>query len=170
MRVRRRSFLSLEEVSEVPVLDELESTWSQAKRTALAAAWPAFRRRIGGFATGSITAIGRFGVWRRRAGVNETSMRKHLQRLRDKLRKDIEMNELTNTPETPAGLPARILELLAKPKLVDLPENPVGAVNGDAPEAMAGIFLARSSGNRQFAVRKSTGSGICVGSFLALYQ
>jgi RNA polymerase sigma-70 factor, ECF subfamily len=127
-RVRRRSFLSLDDVSEPPVLDELESTWSQAQRMALAAA-------LVGLAAEDRRLCDRFyhGRWTIRrladeAGVNETAMRKRLQRIRDKLRKDIEMSELADSPETPAGIPAKILELLARPKLVDLPENPVGVV------------------------------------------
>jgi len=64
------------------------------------------------------------------AGVDETAMRKRLQRIRDKLRKEIEMSERRAIrPEgLPADLPARILELLARPQLTDLPENPVGKV------------------------------------------
>jgi tRNA synthetases class II core domain (F) len=56
-------------------------------------------------------------------------MRKRMQRIRDRLRKEIEMAELRDA--RPAGstrdLPARIVELLARPRLTDLPENPVGA-------------------------------------------
>jgi RNA polymerase sigma-70 factor (ECF subfamily) len=127
-RVRRRSFLSLEDAAEVPVLDELENAWSQAQRTALAAALvnlPPNDRQL----------CDRFyhGNWSVRrlaedAGASETSMRKRLQRIREKLRKEIEMNELANAPVTPNEMPAKIVELLARPTLIDLPENPVGAV------------------------------------------
>ena len=41
------------------------------------------------------------------------------------------MNEQQNSPtlpQAPDSLPARIVELLAKPTLIDLPENPVGVI------------------------------------------
>ena len=52
--------------------------------------------------------------------ISEGAVRKRLQRVRERLRKGIAMNE-TNLPE-------RIVELLSKPNLTALPENPVGAV------------------------------------------
>jgi phenylalanyl-tRNA synthetase alpha chain len=57
-------------------------------------------------------------------------MRKRLQRIRDKLRKEIEMSErkAINPSDIPRDLPARIVELLARPQLTELPENPVGQV------------------------------------------
>src|SRR5438445_1795157 len=57
-------------------------------------------------------------------------MRKRLQRIRDRLRKEIEMSErrAIRPEEIPEDMPARILELLARPQLTDLPENPVGKV------------------------------------------
>jgi RNA polymerase sigma factor (sigma-70 family) len=63
-------------------------------------------------------------------GIDPAAMRKRLQRVRDKLRKEIEMDEkrsLDGRP-LPEALPASIMELLARPRLVDLPENPVAAV------------------------------------------
>jgi hypothetical protein len=60
--------------------------------------------------------------------VDETTMRKRLQRVRDKLRREIEMSEqqaMSVAPD-PSRLSERILELLARPRLTDLPENPVG--------------------------------------------
>ena len=54
-------------------------------------------------------------------------MRKRLQRVRDKLRKEIEMAEQRGAD--PWAMPAicrqKLIELLARPRLTDLPENPV---------------------------------------------
>jgi hypothetical protein len=57
-------------------------------------------------------------------------MRKRLQRIRDRLRKEIEVAEqrAIRPGDIRAGLPAKIVELLARPTLTDLPENPVGGV------------------------------------------
>ena len=52
--------------------------------------------------------------------ISEAAVRKRLQRIRERLRKGIAMNEI--------DLPERIVELLSKPNLTALPENPVGAV------------------------------------------
>jgi len=56
-------------------------------------------------------------------------MRKRLQRLRDKLRreKESEQREIRAEQIHP-DFPARIVDLLARPQLTDLPENPVGSV------------------------------------------
>ncbi len=64
------------------------------------------------------------------AGVEPAAMRKRLQRIRQKLRKEIEMDEqrILETHPVPHDLPGSIVELLARPRLVDLPDNPVGAV------------------------------------------
>jgi hypothetical protein len=66
------------------------------------------------------------------AGVEESAMRKRLQRIRDTLRREIEMaeqREMHQAPD-PGSLSERILELLARPRLTDLPENPVGRTQG----------------------------------------
>jgi O-phosphoseryl-tRNA(Cys) synthetase len=57
-------------------------------------------------------------------------MRKRLQRVRDKLRREIEVAEQRELgPEDIRGdLPAKIVELLAHPRLTDIPSNPVGSV------------------------------------------
>ena len=52
--------------------------------------------------------------------ISEAAVRKRLQRLRERLRKGIAMSRM--------DLPERIVELLSKPNLTALPENPVGAV------------------------------------------
>jgi O-phosphoseryl-tRNA(Cys) synthetase len=55
-------------------------------------------------------------------------MRKRLQRIRDKLRKEMEVAEQRGIrpDEIRPDLPAKVVELLARPRLTDLPENPVG--------------------------------------------
>ena len=52
--------------------------------------------------------------------ISEGAVRKRLQRVRERLRKGIAMHK--------TDLPERIVELLSKPNLTALPENPVGAV------------------------------------------
>jgi RNA polymerase sigma factor (sigma-70 family) len=61
----------------------------------------------------------------RTEGASEPAIRKRLQRVRDRLRKDIAMTLETQLPN---DLPERIIELLSRPRLMDLPESPVGAV------------------------------------------
>ncbi len=63
-------------------------------------------------------------------GISAVAMRKRLERIRKQLRKEIEMNQQKrgSGEQSGAGLPERIIRLLSKPILTDLPENPVGAV------------------------------------------
>jgi len=63
-------------------------------------------------------------------GISAVAMRKRLERLRKQLRKEIEMNQqrMSSGEGSREGLPERIIRLLSKPILTDLPENPVGAV------------------------------------------
>jgi phenylalanyl-tRNA synthetase alpha chain len=129
-RARRHTFLQLDDTPEVPVLDETETRWSDRQRQRLAAALLTLssderrlcdRRYHGGWSTARLASD---------AGVDEPAMRKRLQRIRDKLRKEIEMSERTaiRTSDIPGGLPERIVELLARPQLTVLPDNPVGKV------------------------------------------
>jgi RNA polymerase sigma-70 factor (ECF subfamily) len=129
-RARRTSFVSLGEHPELPVLDEREQRWSEAQRVALARALLTLtaEERVtcdrfyhGGWSIARLAA---------EAGATEATMRKRLQRIRDQLRKEIEMSEQNSMrgEVVPADLPARIVELLARPKLDALPENPVGKV------------------------------------------
>lgn len=128
-RSRRHTFLRLDDV-EVPVLDEAESSWSEAQRHRLAAALVTLsredrqlcdRRYHGRWSVARLAAA---------AGIDEAAMRKRLQRVRDKLRKEIEMTELRAVPpgELPESLPVKVAELLARPRLTELPENPVGRI------------------------------------------
>lgn len=129
-RARRSTLLRLEDVPDVPVLDEAETHWSEAQRYRLASALLTLtaeerqlcdRRYHGRWSTARLAAAAR---------VDEATMRKRLQRVRDKLRKEIEMSEQRGIgPGGIAGdLPGKVVELLARPRLTDLPENPVGRV------------------------------------------
>ena len=129
-RARRQTFLQLDEAPDLPVLDEREDRWSEAKRLRLARALLTLsrderrlcdRRYHGGWSTARLADD---------AGVDEAAMRKRLQRVRDKLRKEIEMTErhAIDLDRLPGDMPAKIVELLARPQLTDLPENPVAIV------------------------------------------
>ena len=137
-RRQRTTFLQITDVPDVPVLDEAETRWTEGQRQRLAAALltltPAERRLCdrryhGGWSTARLA---------REAGVPEAAMRKRLQRVRDKLRKEIEMSEQRDLPPDAmrADLPAAIVELLARPQLTDLPEHPVG----DVLARLRGVF------------------------------
>ena len=139
-RSRRRTFLCLDDGVDVPILDELEARWSDVQRQQLAAALLILtpeerrlcdRRYHGGWSIGRLA---------RDAGVDEAAMRKRMQRIREKLRKDIEMSEQSEirTGESPRDLPGRIVELLSRPQLTSLPENPVGQVTQILRRVFAG--------------------------------
>jgi RNA polymerase sigma-70 factor (ECF subfamily) len=129
-RRRRRTWVPLTEPDAPPVLDDQEESWNESQQRLLARAvltLSAPERRLcelhyhGGWSTERLA---------REARVEPAAMRKRLQRIRDKLRKEIEMDEqqiLKHHP-TPRELPAKIAELLAQPRLVDIPENPVAVV------------------------------------------
>ncbi|MGH8201653.1 MAG: sigma-70 family RNA polymerase sigma factor [Steroidobacteraceae bacterium] len=132
-RARRLALLSLDDVLNVPVLDETERHWSDGQRHRLAAALltlSAEERRIcdrryhGGWPLARLAQA---------AGMTETTMRKRLQRIRERLRQYIEAEEIAMAKErgvdpaaTAGHLPAKLVELLASPRLTDIPENPVG--------------------------------------------
>src|SRR6185436_5477843 len=114
-RSRRRTFLQLEDAPEVPVLDETETRWTELQRQRLAGALLTLtpedrricdRRYHGGWSVGRLAAD---------AGIEEPAMRKRLQRIRDRLRKEIEMSErrAMDTAGLPGNLPEKIVELLA---------------------------------------------------------
>jgi RNA polymerase sigma factor (sigma-70 family) len=129
-KASRTTLLRLDDVPVMPVLDEAETSWSEAQRRLLAGALLTLtsperrlcdRRYHGHWSTARLSND---------AGVDEAVMRKRLQRIRDKLRKEMEMRErLDICPEDlRTDLPAKIVELLTRPKLTDLPENPVGRI------------------------------------------
>lgn len=128
-RAHRTHWVPLDTVSAPPVLDEEERAWTEAQQRVLARALLTLRaeeRRLcerhyyGGWSAERLA---------KHEGVDSAVIRKRLQRIRDKLREEIEMDEhkALGTRAAPRDLPATIIELLARPRLVDLPENPVGA-------------------------------------------
>ena len=88
------------------------------------------QRRNSVFANCTTTGVGAPERLARDARVEGAAMRKRLQRVRDKLRGEIEMDEqrMLQAQPTLQELPGKIVELLARPRLVDIPENPVAAV------------------------------------------
>jgi RNA polymerase sigma factor (sigma-70 family) len=129
-RSRRQTLLRLDDVPDVPVLDEAETSWSELQRQWLARAFLALtpeerrlcdRRYHGRWSTARLA---------REAGIDDAAMRKRLQRIRDKLRKEIEVSEQhgIRPEEICPDFPAKVVELLARPQLTDLPENPVGSI------------------------------------------
>jgi RNA polymerase sigma-70 factor (ECF subfamily) len=143
-RARRWTFLCLDDVPDVPILDEAETRWSESQRLRLSNALLTLtpeerqlcdRRYHGGWSTARLAA---------NAGVDDGAMRKRLQRIRDTLRKEMEVAEQRDIrpAEIRADLPAKVVELLARPKLTDLPENPVGKVR-DALRAAFPEFVER---------------------------
>ena len=129
-RARRITFLPLDDMLDVPVLDEAETSWTSSQRRQLAGALLMLtnservlcdRRYHGRWSTARLA---------REAGVDESAIRKRLQRIREKLRKEIEVSEQRGIgpEELRSDFPGTIVELLARPKLTDLPENPVGRI------------------------------------------
>jgi RNA polymerase sigma-70 factor, ECF subfamily len=129
-RARRVTFLPLDDMLDVPVLDEDETSWTDLQRRRLAGALLTLttserllcdRRYHGRWSTARLA---------KEAGVDESAIRKRLQRIREKLRKEIEVAEQRgiHPDEIRSDFPGKIIELLATPKLTDLPENPVGKI------------------------------------------
>jgi RNA polymerase sigma-70 factor (ECF subfamily) len=129
-RARRFTLLRFDDVPEIPVLDEAETSWTELQRHRLAAALLTLtieerrlcdRRYHGRWSTARLAE---------HAGVDEAVMRKRLQRIRDKLRREMEVAEQRSIrPEDiRSDFPAKVVELLARPQLTDLPENPVGKI------------------------------------------
>jgi RNA polymerase sigma factor (sigma-70 family) len=136
-RAKRVTLLRLDDVPEVPVLDEAETRWSDLQRHRLASALltlTAEERQLCDRRYHGQWSIARLA---RHADVDEAAMRKRLQRIRDKLRKEIEMAEQRGVRVEDIGtdLPAKVVELLARPQLTDLPENPVGRILAGLREA-----------------------------------
>jgi RNA polymerase sigma factor (sigma-70 family) len=137
----RTAWLSLNDAPEPPVLDAEEEQWSEEQRRILARALLTLtaderrlceRRYHGGWEPERLAQS---------AGIDAATMRKRLQRIRDKLRKEVEMDEKRTLAghAVPAGLPSNIMELMARPRLVDLPDNPVGAALSALQSAFSGF-------------------------------
>jgi len=128
-RRSRAQWVPLDEVTAPPVLDAREQSWTEDQQRLLSRALLRLSREERRLC--ELHYHGGWGAERlaQSAGLPAATMRKRLQRLRDKLRKEIEMDEQRNlgSHSVPGDLPASILELLARPRLVDLPENPVAA-------------------------------------------
>jgi RNA polymerase sigma-70 factor (ECF subfamily) len=129
-RAHRVSFVQIDDAPEVPILDEEETRWSEGQRRNLSAALltlTASERQLCDRRYHGQWSIGRLAA---SAGVAEPVIRKRLQRVRDKLRKEIEMAEQRDVRpgEIAADFSEKVVELLARPVLTDLPENPVGSV------------------------------------------
>jgi RNA polymerase sigma factor (sigma-70 family) len=129
-RARRLTFLQLADVPDVPVLDEAEVAWSELQRQRLAGALLTLSSRDRQLCDRRYHGHWSVARLAEDAGVAEPVMRKRLQRVRDKLRKEIEVSEQRGIQpdEIRGDFPAKVVELLARPKLTDLPENPVGTV------------------------------------------
>jgi RNA polymerase sigma-70 factor (ECF subfamily) len=130
-RARRTTLLQLDDVPEPPALDEAETHWSEMTGSLAAALLTLTRgeRRICDRRYHGRWSVARLAA---DAGVDEPAMRKRLQRIRDKLRREVEKREMAMTEHRGIGpseayrdLPAKIVELLARPRLTDIPENPV---------------------------------------------
>lgn len=129
-QAQRSTLLRLDDVPAVPVLDEAETEWSEAQRLRLGDALlqlTAEERRACDRRYHGHWSIARLA---KDAGVDEAAMRKRLQRIRDKLRKEMEMAEQRNIrpDDLRSDFPAKVVELLTRPKLTDLPEHPVGRI------------------------------------------
>ena len=140
-RRRRAQWVTLDQAPAPPILDDAEQRWTDEQRRGLSRALLRLdrderslceRHYHGGASAERLAAS---------AGVPAATIRKRLQRIRDKLRKEIEMDErrALGDQTVPGDLPARILELLARPRLVDLPDNPVGATLSVLLDAFTGF-------------------------------
>ena len=129
-RAHRVTWLQLEDVPEVPVLDEAETSWSELQRRRLATALLTLTRDERQLCDRRYHGQWSIARLARDAAVPEPVMRKRLQRVRDKLRKEIEVSEQRgiHPDEIRPDFPANVVELLARPKLTDLPETPVGTI------------------------------------------
>jgi RNA polymerase sigma-70 factor (ECF subfamily) len=125
----RKSWVPLMESLAPPLLDDDERRWTDEQQLLLARALLTLSRE-----ERRLCELHYHGGWNaermaREVGLAPSAIRKRLQRIRDKLRKEIEMDELRAMGQNvlPTGLPESIMELMARPRLCDLPDNPVGA-------------------------------------------
>lgn len=141
-RRTRTTWISLDEALVIPpVLDEEERLWSEGQHRQLARALLTLSdadRRLCELHYHGRRSAERLAL---DAEVEPAAMRKRLQRIRDKLRKEIEMDEraMIGSHPVPLDMPANISALLARPRLVHLPDNPVAAVSTTMREAFNGF-------------------------------
>ncbi len=140
-RRHRQTLLCLDELPDLPVLDAEETRWSEQQRQRLASAiltLPADERRLCDRRYHGGWDIARLA---KDAAIEPAAMRKRLQRIRGKLRKEMEMNERheIESASLDRDMPAKVVELLARPRLTDLPENPVGRTLDDLRRMFGGF-------------------------------
>jgi RNA polymerase sigma factor (sigma-70 family) len=157
-RAKRVTWLQLDDAGEVPVLDEAEHVWSEEQRRRLAAAFLVLtgdERRLCDRRYHGQWSVGRLAA---EMGIGEAAVRKRLQRIRDKLRKGIEVSEQREigADELRRDLPDKVIELLSRPKLTDLPENPVGRIAEDIRSAFPGYAEIELPELVDFAGARST--------------
>ncbi|HEY4157146.1 MAG TPA: sigma-70 family RNA polymerase sigma factor [Polyangiaceae bacterium] len=140
-RRARALWVPLDEPGSPPVLDEAEQRWTEEQQRALSRALltlSSAERRLCEFYYYAGQSAEQLAE---SAGVEPSAMRKRLQRIRDRLRKEIEMDEkrVLGSESLPTDLPASIVELLARPRLVEMPDNPVAAALATLSGAFAGF-------------------------------
>ncbi|MEI9938975.1 MAG: sigma-70 family RNA polymerase sigma factor [Pseudomonadota bacterium] len=125
-RRARTAWLPLDERTLPPVLDAEERHWNEEQQRRLARSLLTLSQE-----ERHLCELHYHGHWSAERLAREgrtvtATIRKRLQRIRDKLRKEIEVDEqrILSSHPVPTDLPASIAELLARPRLVDLPENP----------------------------------------------
>jgi RNA polymerase sigma factor (sigma-70 family) len=127
---RRRSrthWVGIDDPEAPPLLDETETRWTEVQQRLLSRALLTLsaddRRLCEAYYYGGHHLV-------------SAAERKRLQRIREKLRKEIEMEEQRDL-RIPGELPANIIELLARPRLHEIVGNPVAltleALNGAFP-------------------------------------
>ncbi|MDX2053002.1 MAG: sigma factor [Polyangiaceae bacterium] len=125
----RAQWVDFHDAETPPFLDEDETRWTEAQQRLLSRALLTLSREerqlceahyYGGLQIGSATE------------------RKRLQRIREKLRKEIEMEEQRDL-KIPGDLPTSIIELLARPRLSDIAGNPVALTLAAINEAFPGF-------------------------------
>ncbi len=140
-RRMRRCWVPLDEPELPPVLDEQERRWTEAQQRALSRALLTLsseQRRLCERHYYGRESLEQLAV---STSVDAATLRKRLQRIRERLRKEIEMDEqrMLGSEPIPTDLPASIVELLARPRLVEIPDNPVAATLATLQSAFVGF-------------------------------
>lgn len=126
LRRSRAQWVGIDAPEVPPLLDETETRWTEFQQRLLSRALLTLsgedRRLCESYYYGD-------------HGLESPAERKRLQRIRDKLRREVEMEEQSDL-RIPGQLPANIIELLARPRLHEIVGNPVASTL----EAMKGAF------------------------------